>query len=277
MPIPVRSVALIALAAGCGRGKTSLGSGPDKDGRLISTVFTWECLNPNDGALYQGAFGQEISLEFAPDDVQTLSLPAAGDCEIGLDLFPADAGGGGVDIPALDDEPRWTTEVASGELAPLGDGYYYDSVLENVHSCQEVSQLLKGGSVLSDAGALDDVATPEPASMPAVSLDGDFESGIPWGTEVNATWDADHSWDSVWVQVRRERDGEAWESVTCNATGSGSYTIDGTIWAMLTESLSVDNNNLYVGFERSTTRETDDGMKIDAVTRAIAVATVLSR
>lgn len=277
MPSHHHTLALAVLAMGCGRGKTSLGSGPAQDGRLISTVFTWECLNPNDGALFQGAYGQEISLEFAPDDVEALELPAAGDCAAGLDLFPADAGPGGVDIPALDDEPRWTTEVASGELEPLGDGYYYDSVLENVHSCEEVSQLLKGGSVLSDAGVLDGLATPEPASMPSVTLDGDFENGIPWGTDLEAAWDEDHSWDEVWVQVRRERDGEAWESVTCNATGSGSQTIDGAIWSMMTESLSVDKNNLYVGFGRSTTRETDDGLKIEAVTRAIAVAAVQAR
>jgi hypothetical protein len=277
MIIHIRTLALVVLATGCGRGKTSLGSGPGDDGRLISTVYTWECLNPNDGALYQGVYGQEISLEFAPDDVQALDLPAAGDCEAGLDLFPADAGAGGVDIPGIEDEPRWTTDASSGELDPLGGGYYYDSVLENVHSCQEVGQLLKGGSVLSDAGVLDDIATPEPESMPSVTLDGDYESGIPWGTDLEASWDADHEWDDVWVQVRRERDGEAWESVTCNATGGSSFDIDGAIWSMMTESLSVDTNNLYVGFNRSTTRETDDGLKIEAVTRAIAVASVLSR
>jgi hypothetical protein len=274
MPSLVRIAALVALASACNRGKTALGGGTAKDARLISSVYTWECVNNNDGALYQGAFSQDVRLEFAPDALRSFEMPAEGDCATGLDLIPTDAGDGGQALPELEDEPRWTTDIASGELSDLGAGFYYDSVLENVHSCQEVNQILDGGTTLSEAGLLDGVATPEPAAMPEVALSGDYESGIPWGTELEATWDAEHAWDSVWVQVRRERDGEAWESVTCNATGLDAFTIGDAVWAEMTESLTVDANNLYVGFERTKTRETADGLKVDAITRAMAVTVV---
>jgi len=88
-----------------------------------------------------------------------------------------------------------------------------------------------------------------------------------------ASWE-ENDWDEVWVQIRREREGEAWESVTCNATGDSSFSLNEEIWGLLDESLNVERNNLYVSFQRSAEQELDSGDVGLGLTRAMAVAVV---
>jgi hypothetical protein len=63
----------------------------------------------------------------------------------------------------------------------------------------------------------------------------------------------------VWVQLRRVRNVEAWETLTCNVTGADSFTLGREHWAEMNESLSVDENQLLVVFEQSRTRPSTTG------------------
>ena len=70
---------------------------------------------------------------------------------------------------------------------------------------------------------------------------------LRWNWFNPASWEA-HDWDQVWIQVRREREGVAWESVTCNATG-----LDST--AMLYRLLTQTDQDLRVHHLRMVNRE----------------------
>jgi hypothetical protein len=130
---------------------------------------------------------------------------------------------------------------------------------------------MAGGITLVDAGPLTGAATPPPNAAPTVRF-GDRATSIEFGDSVTIEWDA-HLWDEVFVQVRREKEGEAWESVTCNATTLDSFDIDEAVWGLMDERIDVDRNNIYVGFQ-TTGRETVNGNAVQVLTRAIAVAVV---
>jgi hypothetical protein len=272
-----------ALLIGCNIGKTSIGStaddtgsdeegaGIDKDARLIADVFTWPCSNGT--SLYPGVFAHLITMEYAPDGLRSLELPAAGECTYGLDMFPSNAGEAAADLTSILGTPSWTNDNYSGNLDMMSTGFWTDDVLEDTHSCEEVDQRQQGGTAIEQAGVLSGAATPEPAEMPFVEYDG-FDSLLEWGDEAMASWDDDHEWSQVWVQIRREVDGEAWESVTCNATGAADFVIDDAIWELFDEELSVDRNNIYIAFQNASTVETDSGLKIDVLTRSIDIAVV---
>ena len=280
----MRSTLSIVLASllltGCNIGKTQIGttddtggegSGAEKDARVIADVFTWPCTA--NGDLYPGVYAHMVSMEYAPDGLRNLELPAIGECSYGLDMFPLSAGENAASLSSVMDTPSWANENYSGSLELMSTGFWQDDVLENTHSCEEVDQRQQGGTEVLQAGVLSGATTPEPAEMPLVEYNG-FDQIIEWGDEVTASWDDDHEWSQVWVQFRREVDGVAWESVTCNVTGLDEFVIDDAVWGLLDESLSVDRNNIYIAFQNAGTFETDGGLKVDVLTRSIDIAVV---
>ena len=136
-----------------------------------------------------------------------------------------------------------------------------------------------GGTRLLNAGVLEGVSTPSPAETPVVSFDGlTVDSGtgaetIVFGDEITASW-GEHDWDTVWIQVRRELEGVAFESVTCNVTGLDAFTLDDNVWSQLNGNIDVDENQLYVGFERNREVVTTDGYVVETAIRSMAVAIV---
>ncbi len=285
MRSPLLFLVTLSLAvAGCGSGKTQLGDGEGdtgsggngsgdsiKDARFIADVFTWSCTDSKE--LYPGVYAHIVSLEYAPNELRSLDLPAVGECAYGLDMFPTSAGSGGAALDGVADEPTWSNDNYSGRLGLLSTGFWQDDVLDDSHTCESVEDRLEGGTTLTQAGSLTGVVTPEPVEMPVVEYD-DIGSYLDWGEEVTAEWDTDHAWSQVWVQIRREVDGEPWESITCNVTGQGEFTVDDAIWDQFDESLNVDKNNLYVAFQSADTITTDAGMTVDVLTRAIDIAVV---
>lgn len=271
----MRLLPLLVLALpGCQiLGGQGLGGGPEMDARFIADIYTWQCESGEEQ--YEGVFAFDLSLEYAPDALAPRTLPGAGGCAYGLSMFGMDTNSVGVDIPDLADNPGWETITMTGELKREGEGFYYDDVFENEHTCHRAGELLEGGSELQDAGALSGVITPEPGDLADVTLTGtmDQEAGFPWGEDIQIRWEAS-GWDQAWVQVRRERDGEAWETVTCNATGLDSFTIGDDVWGLLSEDLPVTTNNVYVGFQAKDEVPTGDGQRVEVYTRAMHVAVV---
>lgn len=274
-------LALVACNKGEG-GEDQLGGGPEKDARLVTDVYTWDCIEyTEDGEeLYQGVFGEQVRLQFAPDALPIVPLPSVGGCTAGLNMFPEDAGTGGQDIPDADaDGIQWETDESGGVFTNESAGYWRDDVFEDNRTCNNINDVLLGGTRLVNAGALEGVGTPVPEDVPVVSFSGlSVDSGtgaetIQFGDEITASWE-DHDWDSVWIQVRRELEGVAWESVTCNATGLDAFTLDSAVWGQLNEGITVDQNQLYVGFEKSELVETADGYKVETSIRSMAVAIV---
>jgi len=260
---------------GCNSGKSVIdGLGPQDDARLISDVYTWGCDAQGDG--YDGVYSQTVTLEYAPDALTELSLPSAGGCSVDLDMFPASAGSGGGELPDISGEPTWATDSDNGTLTLIESGFWKDEIGGDYHGCQSVVEVLSGGTVLGNAGVLEGVKGPEASSMPDVNFYGEDDDEIDevaWGDEITVEWD-ENDWDNVWIQLRREREDIAWESITCNVTGDDSFSITETIWDLLDESLIVDQNNIYVGFETTREAKTDDGLRVETLTRALAVMSV---
>ncbi len=243
------------------------------DARLIADVYTWNCYDPDSGDNYQGAFGQVTTLEHAPGGISPLDLPAVGDCVANLDMFPDGAGANALDIPSITTDPTWESDVDDGKLTKRAAGFYYDDVYPDVRTCVSTDEIMEGGVRLVSAGHLSGIATPDPSAAPAISIDGveDSES-LQFGDEATLAWGS-HLWDEVWVQVRRVKEDEAWETVTCNATGLDSFELDSQVWDLMDESLDVQQNNLYVGFQ-TLDRAVVEGHEIQVATRAIAVSVV---
>jgi len=271
---------LVAVSGGCASGtvesdKEADGGGTLNsaivDARLIADVYTWTCEDAGTGIQYQGAFGQVATLEHAPGGVEALVLPEVGACTFGLDMFPTSAGSAGIDIPGVATDPLWESEVDDGSLQKLAPGFYYDDVYPDVRTCYSTDEIMAGGIALTDAGPLTGAATPAPYSAPNVRFDRGGTS-IEFGDPVGIDWDT-HLWDEVFVQVRREKEGIAWETVTCNATGLDNFDIDDGIWNLMDERIEVDRNNIFVGFQ-TTGRDTVAGNDVQVMTRAIAVAVV---
>lgn len=278
----VRALGLLGalVAVGCSSGtvesdKDNDGggtfSGSVVDARLLADVYTWNCVDPSVGTPYQGAFGQEASLEYAPGGITALELPEVGACTAGLDMFPDDAGSDAIDIPGMTDDPEWESDVDDGTLRKIGTGFYYDDVYPDVRTCYSTDEIMAGGVTLVDAGPLTGAATPPPNAAPTVTFSS-AGSSMDFGDEVTMEWGS-HLWEEVFVQVRREKEGEAWETVTCNATGLDGFTIDTEIWSLMDERIDVQQNNLYVGFQ-TVDRSVVSGEEIQVATRAIAVAVV---
>jgi hypothetical protein len=263
-------LAFLPLFLSC-KGSIDLGQGADADARLTTDVYTWECGDASTGEIYEGAFSWNVSLEYAPDGLQDRQLPSG--CVYGLSMFPFDAGTQGADIPGLTDEPEWFAGDRQGELRREGAGFYFDEVFSNVRTCEKADELLESGLTLEGAGSFSGAATPTAGSIGDVSISGTAKEGvIEFGETVQVDWDAE-DWDDVWIQVRQERDGEAWGTVTCNAGDGDSFTVDEDVWDLLTE-LPVEYIDLYVGFQNTEIQELEDGQKIELVTRGMHVFVV---
>jgi hypothetical protein len=279
------SMALTLALSGCASGKGELeGEGGEggsvvTDARLLADLYTWQCQEGDFGRQYQGVFGQVVSLEYAPDSLRSLDLPGVGDCVAGLDMFPIDAGADGIEIPGLTGAPRWQTPSNEGVLDEVGLGFYRDDVYPGARTCLDVEELLGSGTTLADAGPLTGAGSPKAKPVPDIDYSGltvDEVTGaqtLDWGAAIDIAWD-EHEWEQVWVQIRRERNGEAYESVTCNATGRDGFAIGDEVWGLMTEDLAVEQNNLYVAFQSSKVDELDDGTSIQSTARAMAVALV---
>lgn len=258
------------FAAGC-NGSINLGKGPEADARLTADVYTWECGDHETETTYEGVFSFNIAMEYAPDGLQDRQLPAG--CVYNLSMFPEDAGASGTDIPGLRQEPAWTNGNESGVLQRKGAGFYYSAVQNNEHKCDRAEDLLANGVTLSEAAGFSGATAPVPGSVDDVfTTDANGDGLIDFGEEVELEWDVD-GWDEVWIQIRQERDGEAWGTVTCNASGEDGFVVDDDVWGLLTE-LPVEYINLYVGFQNTDVQEMEDGQKIELVTRAMAVLVV---
>ncbi len=268
-------VLLSALAiAGCKQsGGADFGEGPENDARFIADVYTWQCEEGGTN-YYEGVFAFNVSLEVAPDALVPRALPAAGGCSADLSMFGADTNSLLGNIPEIEDEPRWETKQDSGELENLTDGWYFDEVFDNVHNCQTTDDLLSGGTSLLGAGSLSGAVTPDPGTIHDVTLTStsDYaETGFEFGEEIEIEWDAE-GWDEAWIQIRRERNGEAWEYVTCNATGYEDFVLGDDVWSLMTEDLGEVFNNVYVAFQNHGMQEMEDGQKVEVATRAMHVA-----
>ena len=275
-------IPITLLAASCGSGKAVLDDTTNgetagrfiKDGRLIADVYTWDCIeNDKTGETYPGTYAHTVSLEYAPDALRSLDLPAPGDCSYGLDMFPTNAGEGGSNISGISTQPEWETEYFDGELELYAAGFWYDDVLGNEHLCLSATERLEGGTTLSDAGALSGLAAPEPAELPDIEYNG-FDTVIEFGQEFEVSWD-EHDWEQVWIQLRRESGNDVIESVTCNVSNVMEFAVDSEVWSLLDSDLNVDTNNLYVAFQRAQTVETSDDQLVDVFTRVIEVAVIL--
>ena len=71
-----------------------------------------------------------------------------------------------------------------------------------------------------------------------------------------------------------EREGQSWGTVTCNASGYESFNVDNKVWSKLNGNLNVEYINLYVGFQNRGSFESEEGVKVETLTRAIHVEVV---
>lgn len=251
---------------GCAGGPGGDGSGPEPDARLISNIHTLGC---RDGAeRFLGVAYEEISFELAPDALEPLELPEPGTCATELDLFPIDAGpGGGNDD--LAEEVIWTGQLSSGTLKRRSTGFWASYDAGTQLTCIGATDV--GGVELVDASAYSGINTPSPPSDGNVPPSAAVSDGIEFGESVELAFEAP-GWDQVWVQLRRVRNTETWETVTCNVTGDDSFALGPEHWAEMTESLSVDENELLVIFEMSRSETLEDGQEMETVTRSITRA-----
>ena len=102
--------------------------------------------------------------------------------------------------------------------------------------------------------------------------DVDEDGNLSFGEPVELSWDAE-GWEETWVQIRQERDGEPWGTVTCAADEDGFY-VDDEVWGLLNGDLPVEYINLFVGFQNSDVVEMEDGQKVEVVTRGMHVLVV---
>jgi len=265
---------LCALATACDPQKIALGQGGDDDARLYADVYTWQCEDRYDGGVdyYDGVYSYEVSLEYAPDNLVTRKLPTTG-CTAGLDLFPDSAGSSGTAIQEVT-APTWSNGDASGTLYEETDGFYYDDVYGSVENCTYADELIGEGTALSDAGVFSGARTPKASKLDGVEISNvDETTGLTFGSTVDVSWTSS-GWDEAWVQIRAETDGELSDSVTCNTEGASAYTVDDDVWSLMNTAVEPDVTNLFVTVQNSDTLTTDDGQKIEVVTRVIHAAVV---
>jgi hypothetical protein len=268
MQVSPRSlVSLVLLVCACKGDGGVVGAGEETDGRLTSDVYTWDCATT--GVSWMGALGFDVSLEFVPDELSSRALPA-GSCSYGLSMFAVDTVTAGAAVPGLEGDPGWRTSAAEGSLEPVTEGLWYADVYRNVLSCNSVDDVILEGVELYDAGVLEGIRTPVAGDVTLVSADVAYAQGIPFGTDLDVTWEA-AGWQDSFVQIRRVRGGVAYETVTCATTGEDSFALDQAIWSLLDPNLQVDSNFLYVGFQNVGQDESTEGQKIDVATRALHV------
>jgi hypothetical protein len=251
---------------GCAPGPSADGSGPEPDARLLRHIHTLGCRDGTERFL--GVAYEEISFELAPDALEPLELPAPGTCATDAELFPIDAGpGGGNDDLAA--EVVWAGPISSGTLKRRSTGFWASFEAGTQLTCVGATDV--GGVELVDAKAYSGIGTPSPPSDGNVPPVASVSDGIEFGESVELTFEAP-GWDQVWVQLRRVRNVETWETVTCNVTDDDGFALGPEHWSEMTESLSVDENELLVVFEMSRTETLEDGQEMETVTRSITRA-----
>jgi hypothetical protein len=263
----------LALLA-CQGDKITLGGGSPPDARLYADLYTWECQDSDTGGVvdeWEGVFAYDVALEYAPDNLPSRSVPESG-CTKGLDLFPSSAGSGGHDVGS--GTPSWANGDESGNINKRSTGFYFTNVFGNRNGCEYPDDILGDGTAISNAGSFSGAKTPAPGTYNDVTVSADLgDDGLDFGTEATVTWDAD-GWDRSWVQIRRENGGVLSESVTCSTTGMTSYTIGDEAWSLFNSAVTAEVTNLYVAVEKSSESETEDGQKIETITRAMHVGVV---
>lgn len=270
-------VLLVALLTGCGTKSVGLGLGEAPDARLTADLYTWPCQDSDTGTsdvnVWEGVFSYNLTLEYAPDGLVDRQFPTTG-CSLTTDAFPVDAGSGGVDIPGVS-EPGWSNGDLYGTMPRTNPGFYYKPVFANQRSCQEASDLLGEGTLLTDAGTFTNARTPAPGLYEGVEITGkvDTQTGIQFGDTVTVEWRA-KDWSQSWVQLRREKGGQVMQAVTCNTDGMSAFTVDDAVWSMMSDALEVDVTNLYVVVQNSAQETMPDGQIIETSTRAMHVAVV---
>lgn len=266
---------ILALVA-CENSKIELGGGPEPDARLIADLYTWECNIQEDEEIvsWEGAFSYNVSMQYAPDALPSLDLPASG-CNAGADIFPGDAGTGAQDLP--DGTPDWyNTDDFNGTFDQDGTGFYFEDVFSNQRTCTRVEEILGDGTKLANAGSFSGARTPTPGELASISITGadiDATTGLPFGSELDVAWEST-DWDATWVQIRREQGGSLVEAATCNTTGDTTFSVDSDVWDLLHDTVVVDVTNLYVGTQSTSTITTDDGQEIELITRMMHIAVV---
>lgn len=270
----LRLALALVLLAGCDQQKIALGQGGDDDARLYADVYTWQCeeRSGEDVSYYNGVNSYQVSLEYAPDDLVKRDLPAAG-CSSGLDMFPAGAGSGGVNIPDAGN-PIWANGDLDGTLTQEADGFYFDDVYGSVENCAYAEDLIGEGTALSEAGSFSGAVSPAAGTLDDVEISNyDVNTGLTFGAEVDVSW-TQKGWQDSWIQIRAESDGELVDSVTCNTGGAHSFTVDEGVWSLMNTAVEPDVTNLFVAVENSETTTTADGQRIELVTRVIHAAVV---
>jgi hypothetical protein len=271
--MPRSTLALLVLA-GCEPQKIALGQGGDDDARLYADVYTWQCeeRTDDDTTYYNGVYSYQVALEYAPDDLEGRSVPATG-CTSGLDMFPVDAGSGGVNIPDAGN-PRWTNGDLSGTLTQQSDGFYFENVYGRVQNCTYAEDLIGTGTSLSEAGSFSGARTPEAGTLDDVEISNyDETTGLTFGAEVDVSW-TQKGWEDSWVQIRAESGGVLADSVTCNTGGTNNFTVDDGVWSLMNSAIEPDVTNLFVTVQNSDTTTTEDGQRIELVTRVVHAAVV---
>lgn len=271
----VRTIALTGLvfSVGCSDDSGDIDfSGVEGDARLTADIYTWECTDLND-ELWEGVYAFTVALEFAPDSVQDRELPEPGNCTADLSMFPMDAGNAGSRLPGEEQDPSWKTTTNDGSLENLATGFWYDNAMGENHSCYMPQEIVTSGIKLEDAGMLSGASTPTAGELGGVTLSKELQGGLTFGEDVEVSWEAS-DWDETWIQIRMEREGQSWGTVTCNASGYESFNVDNKVWSKLNGNLNVEYINLYVGFQNRGSFESEEGVKVETLTRAIHVEVV---
>ena len=264
----MKKLFLLSFLIGCNQGKVILDQyDVPFDARLINQVFVWECLDG--GESVWGTFGHEVHLYHAPDALNDL-LPEVG-CSVGVDMFPISAGPKGESFDGFSSFPQWSNHSTAGELLG-GYGYWSQDVLSSELTCDNPDAILADVVTLDAAQVYTGASTVEGTSIPLVTFSG-FDGTISWGDPVVISWE-EHSWDRVWLQIRRTQDGQLYETVTCNVSGESEFEISQIIWNLMNENAPNITNNLYLGFENRQLQQVAPGNVIETLTRAISVALV---
>ena len=263
----------------CNIGKTILEDGVSQfDSRFVSQVFTWTCedyvedtaTGVVDVSTVVGTYGHELSFAYAPSSLEDL-LPKSG-CVYGAEMFPSDAGSNGSSLENLQGFPQWSNSIDGGELQGAF-GYWFVDAMTSEHSCDAPGSILQHPVSLTNANQFSNYSTETATYVPLVTFTG-FEDVISWNDEVTASWGSSGEWDRVWVEMQRTKDGDVYESIVCNVTGENSFTLDEDFWGMLDGNLTVENQNLYVGFEKRTMENTVTSEWIELITRSVAIAVI---
>ena len=255
----------------CNTGKVVLDQGQtDYDARMISQVKVWDCVGGNDTGgteQFHGTYGHEMFFYHAPSSLNDL-LPQDG-CVYGLDVFSTSAGSNASSLEGLVGYPEWQYGEESGYMEG-GFGFWYQDIMTDEHTCEDPQDILDASIVLGNAQAFSGAEIPSAFPVPDIQFTG-FQSLIDFGDTVDVSW-SETQWPRVWAHLRRTKDGQVVEMMTCHITEGNSFVLDSTIWEQMNESFNVDVNQLYIGFENREMQETVTGQWVETLNRSIAVA-----